>query len=92
MFTYYLLSIILWSRHLESYPHIYFKEVKGEIITSNIVVPTKFQGYRPRGSRAIWLFRWERLKVRHYPEKFSGHRHCGNADIMVLVFHMILQI
>ena len=27
----------------------------------------------------------------HRPAKFSGHRHCGSADIMVLVCHVISQ-
>ena len=29
--------------------------------------------------------------VIHYPAKFNGHGHCGNGDIMVLVFHIILE-
>ena len=27
----------------------------------------------------------------HHSAMFGGHRHCGSGDIMVLVFHVILQ-
>ena len=27
----------------------------------------------------------------HHSAMFGGHRHCGSGEIMVLVFHVILQ-
>ena len=29
--------------------------------------------------------------VSHHPTEFGGHGDCGSGDIMVLVWHMILQ-
>ena len=37
------------------------------------------------------LYMWESLMVSHHPAKFSGQRHCGSEDIMILVCHMIQQ-
>ena len=31
------------------------------------------------------------MKVSYRPAKFDGRRHCGSGDIMILVFHVILQ-
>ena len=31
------------------------------------------------------------MKVTCHPTKFGGHSHCGSEDIMILVYHVILQ-
>ena len=31
------------------------------------------------------------IKVSYYPAKFGGHRHSDSGDIVVFVFHVILQ-
>ena len=36
-------------------------------------------------------YEWELLKIIHHPTKCSGHRHLGVGDVMVLVYHVILQ-
>ena len=33
----------------------------------------------------------ESLKVRHHPNRFGGHKHCGIGDIMVVVCYVTLQ-
>ena len=40
---------------------------------------------RPRDSRTMRLFRWEHFKLKNQLARFGGHRHCGNADIVVVV-------
>ena len=37
----------------------------------------------------LWL---RALQLSHHPTKFCGHRHRVSGDIIVLVFHMILQV
>ena len=39
----------------------------------------------------IWLHGKEPLRVSPHPTKFSGYRHYGRGDIMVLVYQVILQ-
>ena len=41
--------------------------------------------------KVMWLIGWEPFKVSHQPGKFGFHRPCGSGDIMVLVWHVILQ-
>ena len=31
------------------------------------------------------------LKLYHHSNKLGGHRRCGSGDIMVLIYHVILQ-
>ena len=33
----------------------------------------------------------ESLKVRHHPNRFDGHKHCGIGDIVMVVCHVTLQ-
>ena len=36
-------------------------------------------------------FGQEPIKVSYHSAKFSGHRHCGSGNIMVLIYRVILQ-
>ena len=38
----------------------------------------------------MWLYKWKLLNVCNELVKFSGHRHSGRGDIL-LICHMILQ-
>ena len=39
----------------------------------------------------MWLHGKEPLKVSPYPTKIGDYRHCGSENILILVYHVILQ-
>ena len=45
----------------------------------------------PRNQRTLWIYRRKILIVFPHPAKFGSHMHCGSADKMFLVCHVIPQ-
>ena len=55
----------------------------------------RYNGFKSSGDLArpkqYLTFMYKPLKVSQYSAKFSGYRHCGSGDIMVLVCQIISQ-
>ena len=39
----------------------------------------------------MWPYRQKPIKISYHPANFTRHRHCSSGDIMVIVYHVILQ-